>query len=135
MPQYQVNDDAVAKARDLIGSHLDSCPAQPAHRVLRGTRLRESLDSEWGEAQPSADDGNATIERHGWDRYGAWHLAVDPDASVQTKARYAFTYGDFQRVHRSGLIAAKQRAAQNDHDDIERVADELPTLLDETSAS
>ena len=116
MPRYQVNTDAVAKARDLIDSN---------HYVL---------DSEWGAAQPSADDGTATIERHGWDGYGAWHLAIDPDASEQTKARYAFTYGDFQRVHRSGLIAAKQRAAQNDHDEIERVADELLTLLDETSA-
>ena len=41
-----------------------------------------------------------------------------------------FPYGDFHRVHRSGLIAAKQRAAQRDHDDIERAADELLVLLD-----
>ena len=31
---------------------------------------------------------------------------------------------------RSGLIAAKQRAAQNDHDAVEKAADELLDRLD-----
>jgi len=29
-----------------------------------------------------------------------------------TKARYAFVYGDFRRVHRMGLIACSYRAAE-----------------------
>ena len=29
-----------------------------------------------------------------------------------TKGRYKFPYGDFRTVHRDGLIAAKERAAQ-----------------------
>ena len=48
------------------------------------------VDTEWSDAAPSADDGNAEIEAHGYDGYGAWHLAIDPDASEETKGRYSF---------------------------------------------
>ncbi len=114
MPDYRVNKDAVAQARKLIdaGTYDD--------------------ETEWSDAAPSADDENAEIERHGYDGYGAWHLAVDPDASEETKGRYKFPYGDFRKVYRAGLIAAKQRASQNDHHEIEKAADRLLQHLDDT---
>ena len=93
------------------------------------------LDSSWGEENPGAGEENAYLEGHGWDAYGEWHLGLDEAAGEETKERYSFPYGDFRRVHRSGLVAAKQRAAQRDYRDIERAADELLGLLDKTSAS
>lgn len=116
MPSYHVHDRGVAKARELITSH------------------QYVLDSDWGDVQPSADDENTTLERHGWDGFGAWHLAIDDDASPETKQRYGFVFGDFSRVHRSALVACKQRAAQNDHRDVEQAADELLTLLEDVRA-
>ena len=112
MTEYRVNKDAVAKARELIdaGSYDDDTP--------------------WSDAAPSADDANRVIEEQGWDEFAAWHLAVDPDASEETKGRYAFPYGDFAKVNRAALIHAKQRAAQNDHDAIEKAADDLLERLD-----
>jgi hypothetical protein len=112
MPSYRVNDAGVTKGRELIdaGQYV--------------------LDSESSDAQPDADAGNAQLERHGYDGFGQWHLAIDADAGEQTKERYGFVYGDFDRVHRSGLIAAKQRAAQNDHDAVEAAADDLLDRLD-----
>ena len=89
------------------------------------------LDSSWGEANPSANEENAFLESHSWAEYGEWHLGIDESAAEETKDRYGFPYGDFRRVHRSGLIAAKQRAAQNDYTDIEQAADTLLTLLDD----
>ena len=88
-------------------------------------------DTEWSDAAPSADDENAEIDKHGYDGFGAWHLAIDPDASEETKGRYRFPYGDFAKVNRAALIHAKQRAAQNDHDEIEKAADRLLQHLDE----
>jgi hypothetical protein len=112
MPTYRVNEDALAHARKLIdaGTYDDT--------------------TEWSDAAPSADDGNAEIEKHGWEAYGAWHLAVDQDANEETKGRYRFPYGDFRRVNRAALIHGKQRAAQNDHDAIEKAFDELLKRLD-----
>ena len=114
MTTYRVNNDGVAKARELIdaGKYDDA--------------------TEWSDAAPSADDENAAVDKHGYDGFGAWHLAIDPDASEETKGRYKFPYGDFSKVNRAALIHAKQRAAQNDHDAIERAADELLQRLDDT---
>ncbi|HJY24716.1 MAG TPA: hypothetical protein VJ649_03465 [Actinomycetes bacterium] len=89
------------------------------------------LDSSWAQANPSADEENAFLDSHSWAEYGEWHLGVDESADEETKERFGFPCGDFRRVHRSGLIAAKQRAAQNDYADIERAADALLTLLDD----
>jgi hypothetical protein len=113
---YSVNDRAVSRARRLIKAR---------QYVLR---------SDWGDAQPSADDENAFLEKHPWDEYAEWHLGLTEGASDDTKARYAFVYGDFRRVHRSGLLACQYRAAEWRHGEVERAAHELLQLLDETSA-
>ena len=63
------------------------------------------LDSDWGESQPGADDENAYLERHSWDEYAEWHLGLTEGANDETKARYAFVFGDFRRIHRTALIA------------------------------
>jgi len=51
-------------------------------------------------------------------------------ASDGTKARYAFVFGDFRRVHRSGIIACHFRAAEWRHKEIEPAAHRLLQYLD-----
>jgi hypothetical protein len=51
-----------------------------------------------------------------------------------TKARYAFVYGNFRGLHRMGLIACHYRASEWRRKKIELTAHELPQYLDETSA-
>jgi hypothetical protein len=92
------------------------------------------LESNWGDVQPSADAENAFLASHSWDDYGSWHLGLTEGANDGTKARYAFVYGDFRRVHRIGLIACQYRAAEWRHKDIELAAHELLQHLDATSA-
>jgi hypothetical protein len=92
------------------------------------------LRSDWGEIQPRADDENAFLESHGWDEYAEWHLGLTEGAADDTKARYAFVYGDFRRVHRSALIACVYRAAEWRHKEVELAAHGLLQLLDERSA-
>jgi hypothetical protein len=55
-------------------------------------------------------------------------------ASEETKARYGFVYGDFSRLHRTGLIACHYRAAELRHKEIELAAHELLQLLARSSA-
>ena len=115
MASYTVNPAAVAKTRALI---------EARQYVLR---------SRWADVQPSAEDENAFLERHTWDEYGAWHLALTDGANDETKARYAFGFGDFRRIHRMGLIACHYRAAEWRHKEIELAAHELLQLLDARS--
>ena len=112
MPSYRVNQAAVRQARKMIadGDVDDS--------------------TSWSDAAPDADAANDVIEKQGWDAFAGWHLAEDPDASEETKGRFAFPYGDFRQVNRQALIHAKQRASQNDHDEVEKAADDLLQRLD-----
>ena len=77
------------------------------------------LDSDWGEVQPNAEVQNSYFERHSWDEYALWHLGLTKGATEGTKARHAFVFGDFRRVHRSGLIACVYRVSQWRHKAVE----------------
>jgi hypothetical protein len=112
MAKYSVNERGVAKAKALIDAR------------------RYVLRSPWGDVQPRADDENAFLETHTWDEYAEWHLALTDGATDETKARYAFVFGDFRRLHRMGLIACYYRAAEWYHKEIELVAHELLQHLD-----
>jgi hypothetical protein len=116
MAKYLVNDAGVAHARRLIEAR------------------RYVLRSEWHRAQPSAEDENAFLAEHTWAEYSAWHLALTEGATEDTKARYAFVYGDFRRVHRMGIIACHYRAAEWGHKEVELAAHDLLQLLDATRA-
>lgn len=114
MASYSVNTRAVERAQRLIDAH------------------QYVLQSDWVESQPSADDENAFLESHSWDEYGEWHLGLTDGANDDTKARYAFVYGDFRRVHRMGLIACQFRAAEWRHKELELAAHDLLQRLDKT---
>jgi hypothetical protein len=115
MAKYAVNKAGVDRCRQLIEAK------------------QYVLDSDWGEVQPKAAEENAYLERHSWEAYGAWHLGLTEGPSDETKARYAFVYGDFRRVHRTALIACVYRASEWRHKEVELAAHELLQLLDATS--
>ncbi len=116
MASYSVNQGAVAHARQLIDSR------------------QYVLDSNWGDVQPGAAEQNAFLAAHSWEEYAQWHLGLTDSASDHTKARYAFVYGDFRRVHRMGLIACQYRAAEWRHKEVELAAHELLQRLDQKTA-
>jgi hypothetical protein len=55
-------------------------------------------------------------------------------AADQTKARYAFVYGDFRRIHRMGIIACIYRAAEWRHKEVELAAHDLLQRLDKLTS-
>jgi hypothetical protein len=117
MASYTLNRVAVARARRLIDSR------------------QYVLDSDWGAEQPTVDDENRYLRTHSWDEFAEWHLGLTDGATDETKGRYGFVYGDFRRVHRTGLIACVYRASEWRHKDVELAAHELLQRLDEASAS
>jgi hypothetical protein len=116
MASYSVNPRAVEKARKLIDAR------------------QYVLESEWGNAQPDTDAENRFLASHSWDEYAQWHLGLTEGANDETKARYAFVYGDFRRIHRMGLVACLYRAAEWRHKEVELAAHDLLQHLDRTSA-
>ena len=116
MASYTVNDGAVARARALISAR------------------QYVLNSNWGEVQPDAAAQTGYLKSHTWEEYGDWHLGLTDGATDETKARYAFVYGDFRRIHRSGLIACVYRAAEWRHKDVELAAHDLLQRLDQMTS-
>ena len=112
MPTYTVNRKAVTRARELI------------------EKRQYVLDSDWGEVQPDADAENRYLGSHTWQEYAQWHLGLTDGATDETKARYAFVFGDLRRIHRSGIIACHFRAAEWRHKAIELAAHDLLQRLD-----
>ena len=90
----------VVVSRDLAMAHYASSVA---------TRLQQVLD-DWNFLSPQLEDLYQTLN--------------------QGKARHAFVYGDFRRLHRMGLIACHYRAAEWRHKEIELAAHELLQYLD-----
>jgi hypothetical protein len=117
MASYTLNKRAVERARELIENR------------------QYVLDSDWGERQPRADDENRFLALHSWDEYAEWHLGLTDGAADETKARYAFVFGDFRRIHRTGIIAVHFRAAEWRHKAVELAAHDLLQLLDKRAGS
>src|ERR671925_636484 len=106
----------------------------PVYKRQNPSMASYVLNSDWGDVQPNAQDENAFLASHSWSEYGEWHLGLTEGAAEETKARYAFVYGDFRRLHRTGLIACHYRAAEWRHKEIELAAHDLLQLLDKASA-
>jgi hypothetical protein len=101
-----------------------------AKELIRDGKVVLDERDDWSEHQPSADEENHFIEEHGYGEYAKWHLGVDDEQREGTKGRYKFPYGDFEKVHRCGVLAAESRAGQYKHLDIEKGAAHLHGMLD-----
>ena len=84
-------------------------------------------DSSWSF---STEDENKILGDDNWSEYKKWFLAVDDEENEDTKAHYRFPYGKNGKVYRRGVIAAKQRAAQQGYSSVEKAADELLQMID-----
>jgi hypothetical protein len=103
--------------------HLNQQAVEHAQNLIKGRQYER--ESDWSEAQPSAEVENNFIDENGWQAFAKWHLAYDTEASEQTKSRYKFPFGDFKKLHRSALVAAKQRAGSEDYEEVQSAADRL----------
>lgn len=112
---------------------LNSAAVAFAKQLIREGKIKND-QGHWGQHNPDAAAENKFLDQHQMSEYARWHLGEDKSQGADAKGRYKFPYGDFQTVHRDGLIAAKERAAQQGYADIERAADELLELLEKKAA-
>jgi len=108
-PSITLNAEALPYAYKLIGE---------ARVILDGKGA-------WRSDQPSARQKNEFIRLRGFEEYSKWHLGIDSRHKVNSKAHYKFPFGDFNALHRCGLLAVKARAHEYGYADIEAAADQL----------
>jgi hypothetical protein len=113
-----------------MATELNKPAVEQARSLVRDGKVVRDERDDWSEAAPTAQEENEFIKREGWTAFSHWHLGVDRDADPETKQAYSFPVGDFEKVHRSGVISAESRAGQYDHDDIEDALRKLLDLID-----
>jgi hypothetical protein len=100
-----------------VATKLNERGYQHAQTLIAERRRVLDARDDWSEHRPSARAEDRIIEERGWDAYRDWYLAVDDEHGEGTKARYKSPYGDFENVHRCGVIPAESRAGQYRHRD------------------
>jgi hypothetical protein len=103
-----------------------------AKKLIKDGKIKND-EGHWGQHNPGSKEENAFLQKHEIEEYAQWHLGEDTSAGEETKGRYKFPYGDFKTVHRDGLIAVKERAAQQGYHDIEQAAGELLQALEKAA--
>lgn len=108
---------------------------EQARTLIQGASAVLDERDDWSEHRPSSEKENRFIQEHGLGEYARWHLGVDEEQDPDTKGRYKFPYGDFQAVHRCGVLAAESRAGQRKYLDIQSAAAHLHGMLEELRAA
>lgn len=104
-----------------------------ARRLVEvGEFVHDDRDA-WSEHRPTSGRENEFLAGHGFGEYGKWYLGIDDERPEDTKGHYTFPYGDFERVHRCGLLSAESRAEQYRHHDIAAAVAHLHGMIDAKS--
>src|SRR3954452_10207468 len=101
-----------------MGVKLNNRAYEHGQQLIRDGKFVYDDRDAWSEHEPTAEQENRFIEEHGWGEYGKWDLGVDDEQRDETKGHYKFPYGDFEKAHRCGLLAAESRAGQRKYQDI-----------------
>ncbi len=104
-----------------------------AYNLIKNDRITNDA-GHWRQHNPNTATEDTYLERHQIGEYALWHLGEDQNEDASIGKRYKFPYGDFKTVHRDGLIATKERAAQHGYRDIEQAATALLAALEAKAA-
>jgi hypothetical protein len=113
-----------------MGVKLHRSGFDHANQLIEDGRVVLDERDDWSEHQPSAEEENEFIRRHGIGEFGKWHLGIDDEQEANNKGRYKFPYGDFRDVHRCAVLSAESRAGQYKYLDIETAAAHLHGMLE-----
>ena len=109
---------------------LNEVGLQFAQQLIREARIVLDQKGAWTRDQPSPAQKNEFLRLHGFGEYSKWHLGIDARHGVRTKAHYKFPFGDFNALHRCGLLAVKARAHEYGYAEIESAAAELLAMIE-----
>ncbi len=110
-----------------MSNRLNSSALSHARSLVRAGKVDKS-DS-W--SAPSADEENSYIKNHGMAAFGKWFLGTKAGEDPKNKGHYSYPFShNFESVSRKGVIAIKQRAAQQGDSAIEGAADRLLKMID-----
>jgi len=109
---------------------LNQSAYEHAKRLIKEGKFIDDERDAWSDHHPSTKIENEFIEKNGFSEYGEWFLAVNDEYGEESRRHYEFPYGDFDIVHRCGILAAQSRAGQDKYLDVENAAADLLAVID-----
>ena len=101
-----------------------------AKRLIGEGKFFDDEREAWSDHHPSTQTEKEFIEKNGFSEYKKWFLAVNDEYKEESRRRYEYPYGDFENVHRCGILAAQSRAGQDKYFDVENAAADLLAAID-----
>jgi hypothetical protein len=101
-----------------------------AKRLIGEGKFFDDEREAWSDHHPSTRTENDFIEKNGFFEYGKWFLGINDEYGEESRRHYEFPYGDFENVHRCGILAAQSRAVQGKYFHVENAAADLLTVID-----
>jgi len=111
---------------------LNPLAVQKAHQLIDHGLFR--ISTPWQRIQPTPNAAQKYLTANGTEAYSAWFLAVDPSLPEDDPARYQWPIGDFNALHRSGLIAARDLAHKHQLAEIAGAVEDILFLFDRLTA-
>jgi hypothetical protein len=103
---------------------------QHAKRLIEEGKFTDDERDAWSDHHPSTQIENEFVENNGFFEYGNWFLGVNNEYREESRRHYEFPFGDFENVHRCGILAAQSRAGQDKYVDVENAAADLLAVID-----
>lgn len=92
------------------------------------------LNTPWRTIQPSEAAARKFLDQHGAADYARWYLAVDPAQPADSPEHYLLPLGDFKSIHRSGVVAARDRADREGAVELRQAVEDILDLFDRLNA-
>src|SRR6516162_2238773 len=102
-----------------------------AKRLIEEGKFIDDEREAWSDHHPSTQIEKEFIDKNGLFEYGKWFLGINADYSEEGRRHYELPYGDFEKVHRCGILAAQSRASQSTHFDVEKAAADLLAVIED----
>ena len=106
---------------------LNQQAVEHAQNLIKGRQYERNSD--WSEAQPSAQEENNFIDQNGWEAFAKMAPSVRHRGERRDQESRQVPLEDFKKLHRSALVAAKKRAGSEDYNDVQSGADRLLEML------
>jgi hypothetical protein len=109
---------------------LNSPGYEHAKRLIEEGKFTNDERDAWSDHHPSTQTEKAFIEKNGFSEYSKWFLGVNGEYREDRERHYEFPYGDFENVHRCGILSVQSRAGQDKYLDVENAAADLLAVID-----
>ena len=96
-----------------------------AKRLIEQGKFVHDDREAWSDHHPPTQIEEEFIKHNGLFEYGKWFLGINDDYIDAGARHYELAHGDFDNVHRCGILATRDRARQERCADVENAAADL----------